>query len=152
MSDNNMQFELRWNDNAADRMTHEVEARVTNAGFHLQRKIVERLSSGAQSGKTYHVPGTQTTYTASAGGEVPAKVTGWLAQNVIAKPVLEWTGPVSYVGIRGGPDGVPYAKRLEYGFVGRDSLGRMYNQEARPFFRSTYEVEREDIKRMLGGR
>lgn len=151
MSD--MQFELNWNDDAADRMSREIEARVANAGFHLQKRIVQRLKSGGQSGDTYPVPGSSsTTYTASAPGEVPATVTGWLANNVLAKPVLEWTGPVSYVGIRGGPDGVPYAKRLEYGYTGTDSLGRRYNVAPRPYFRSTYEMEREIIKRMLGGR
>ncbi len=28
-----------------------------------------------------------------------------------------------------------YARRLEYGFAGADSLGRVYNQQARPYFR-----------------
>lgn len=151
-NESNLDFELRWNDNAADRMTREVEARVAQAGFHLQKQIVNRLKSGGQSGKSYNVPGTKTKYTASASGEAPATVTGWLADNVMAKPVLEWDGPVAYVGIRGGPDGVPYAKRLEYGFTGTDSKGRKYNQAPRPYFRSTYELERELIKRMLGGR
>lgn len=152
MSEQKMDFELRWDDSATDRMSKEVEARVAQAGFHLQKRIVERLSGGGASGKSYKVPGTATKYTASAPGQAPAKVTGYLATNVVAKPVLEWDGPTSYVGIRGGPDGVPYAKRLEYGFTGKDKLGRSYNQAPRPFFRVTYEQERAAIKKMLGGR
>lgn len=156
---NDLDFDLRWNDGATDRMSREVEARVTQAGYHLQEAIVTRLQAGGHSGKTYSVPGTKgakggtkVRHVSSAPGESPATLYGWLANNVLSKPVLEWDGPVSYVGIRGGADGVPYAKRLEYGFTGRDSKGRQYNQAPRPYFRSTYEQEMENIKRLLGGR
>jgi hypothetical protein len=34
-------------------------------------------------------------------------------------------------------NGAAYAKRVEYGFVGQDSLGRTYNQAPRAFVRGT---------------
>jgi phage gpG-like protein len=34
---------------------------------------------------------------------------------------------------------LPYARRIEYGFVGKDSLGRTYNQAAQPYFRPPLE-------------
>ena len=36
----------------------------------------------------------------------------------------------------------PYGKRLEYGFVGADKLGRVYNQAARPHIRPALDENR----------
>jgi len=41
--------------------------------------------------------------------------------------------------------GEPYAKRIERGFVGRDSLGRRYNQPAQPYLRPALNENRERI-------
>lgn len=38
---------------------------------------------------------------------------------------------------------LPYARRLEYGFVGKDKLGRYYNQAAQPYFRPPLENKRK---------
>ncbi len=38
-----------------------------------------------------------------------------------------------------------YARRLEYGFVGEDSLGRHYNQQGRYFVRDTVAKYREIV-------
>lgn len=37
---------------------------------------------------------------------------------------------------------LPYAKRIEFGFHGTDSLGRKYNQAAQPYLRPAYEEQR----------
>lgn len=37
----------------------------------------------------------------------------------------------------------PYGKRLEYGFVGADKLGRVYNQAARPHIRPALDENRK---------
>jgi len=55
---------------------------------------------------------------------------------------------------------VPYAARIEFGFAGRDSLGRLYNQPAKPYLRPAIEETRqtmtrifaEEVRRALGGR
>jgi hypothetical protein len=39
-----------------------------------------------------------------------------------------------------GP-GVIYARRFELGFVGSDSLGRVYDQKPRPYFKPAWEDE-----------
>lgn len=39
----------------------------------------------------------------------------------------------------------PYAKRIERGFVGKDSLGRRYNQPAQPYMRPALNLNRERI-------
>lgn len=40
---------------------------------------------------------------------------------------------------------LPYGPRLEYGFVGTDSLGRHYNQAARPHFRPGFGQSKDEI-------
>ena len=42
---------------------------------------------------------------------------------------------------------MPYARRLEYGFAGVDSLGRRYHQAARPYMRPAIESERGAVIR-----
>lgn len=39
---------------------------------------------------------------------------------------------------------MPYSHRLEYGFVGPDSLGRVYHQPAQPYMRPAYETKKAD--------
>ena len=46
---------------------------------------------------------------------------------------------------------VPYARRLEYGFVGRDGLGRYYNQAARPYMTPAAEAVRPRFIRRMDG-
>lgn len=41
----------------------------------------------------------------------------------------------------------PYAKRIERGFVGKDSLGRRYNQPAQPYLVPALNMNREPIVR-----
>lgn len=43
---------------------------------------------------------------------------------------------------------LPYGKRLEYGFVGADSLGRVYNQPAQPHFRPTMDKNEGKYKQI----
>lgn len=38
----------------------------------------------------------------------------------------------------------PYARRIEYGFVGADSLGRVYNQPPQPYMRPAFETRKEE--------
>jgi len=39
-----------------------------------------------------------------------------------------------------------YARRIEYGFVGMDSLGRNYNQAAQPYMRPAYDSEKSNAE------
>lgn len=53
---------------------------------------------------------------------------------------------------------LPYAARVEFGFAGADSLGRVYSQAAQPYLRPAIEetrrrveqIFREEVKRVLG--
>lgn len=44
---------------------------------------------------------------------------------------------------------VEYARRIEYGFAGRDSRGRLYNQPAKPYLRPALEENRERVIREI---
>lgn len=45
--------------------------------------------------------------------------------------------------VRVGTD-VPYAARIEYGFVGKDSRGREYNQAPNPYLRPAVDETKEE--------
>lgn len=40
----------------------------------------------------------------------------------------------------------PYARRIEFGFVGADSLGRVYNQAPKPYMRPAWDGKQAEIK------
>jgi HK97 gp10 family phage protein len=42
---------------------------------------------------------------------------------------------------------LPYARRMEYGFAATDSLGRRYNQPARPYLRPALDENRGEMER-----
>jgi len=46
-----------------------------------------------------------------------------------------------------------YARRIEYGFIGADKLGRVFNQRPRPYLRPAFDTQqdavRQDIERAL---
>ena len=42
---------------------------------------------------------------------------------------------------------VPYARRLEFGFVGTDSRGRTYHQSARPYLRPALDENKPEMVR-----
>lgn len=42
-----------------------------------------------------------------------------------------------------------YAARIEFGFNGRDRLGRLYSQPARPYLRPAFDQERENAYREI---
>lgn len=44
----------------------------------------------------------------------------------------------------------PYARRMELGFVGTDSLGRRYNQAPRPYLRPALDMNKDNIVREVG--
>jgi len=39
---------------------------------------------------------------------------------------------------------VPYARRIEFGFMGKDSRGRSYHQAARPYLRPAFDEKKKE--------
>jgi len=95
-----------------------------------RNQTVQNLA-GARSGRTYKVPGTQVTYTASAPGEYPAVATGNLRERVERKVV--------------GGD-VQVGTAVEYGLIlekgggrGRDEHGRFTAGMKRPWLKRSLD-------------
>lgn len=44
---------------------------------------------------------------------------------------------------------VPYARRIEFGFLGADRLGREYHQAAQPYLRPAFEEHIDRVRRAI---
>lgn len=121
--------------------------RLQRAALFLEAEIKRKLTRGGHTGKEYPVPGTQNrTHVASAEGEAPAVLFGRLVNSISHEMKVDPDELMAVVG-----SNLDYAARLEFGFMEKDSLGRQYHQGPRPYFRSTYEEQRERIKRIIEG-
>lgn len=110
--------------------------RMTEACLHVQNKTKEKLS-GSRTGRTYRVPGTNRTYTASAPGEPPAVMHGQLRNSIQfrVKSDKEISGEVG--------SELKKAVELEFGTK---------RIKPRPFLRPTFQEELPEIKNILSRR
>lgn len=100
----------------------------------VRNQALETLS-GSRTGRTYKVPGTSRTYTASAPGEPPAQASGELRQSVKAAVVAEGK---KLIGLAGSDS--KHAAPLEFG---------THNMAARPWLRLSFEKSLDKIKSIL---
>ena len=114
-------------------MEQAASKRMAEAVNEVRNTVLETLS-GDRSGRTYKVPGTGRTYTASAPGQPPAQATSGLRQSIKFSVEKEAGAVVGKVGTD-----LKYGKRLEFGFMGVDSLGRRYNTAPRPWLKVSFE-------------
>lgn len=119
---------------------------VARATEYMRNKLVEKVNT-VGDGAVYKVPNTNQLHQASSPGNPPAVLFGQLKGSFQTRYSNEDGKFMGYV----GPVGVPYAKRLEFGFVGEDALGRKYNQEPRPFMRPVAHENEDEIQRILRG-
>lgn len=78
-------------------------------------------------------------------GEPPKKVTARLFDSITQEVQVEGDDVIGRVGTN-----VVYARRLELGFHGTDSAGRVINQGPRPYFRPSFEETLPQQQKMLG--
>lgn len=100
----------------------------------VRNQALETLS-GSRSGRTYKVPGTSRTYTASAPGEPPAQASGELRQSVKTMIVNEGKKLIGLVG-----SDSKHAAPLEFG---------TYRMAARPWLKLSFEKSLEQVKSIL---
>ncbi|MBA7564461.1 hypothetical protein ES708_06124 [subsurface metagenome] len=111
--------------------------RMAEAVIAVQKTALETLS-GQRSGRTYYVPGTRTTYTASAPGEPPAKATAELSKNI--KFSVKSEGKVIT------------------GMVGTDKIQGLMtefgtrNMKPRPWLRISFEAASSKVESILSGK
>ena len=118
-----------FNKNLGKRLGEAIAAdAVSAAAFHIQKvakQLVNRGRSERKNGRWV---------SGSTAPEPPFNFTGNLQRSIqVDRRLVKGPNPTARV----GPDGkvVPYAARLEFGFVGTDKRGRTVNQPARPYMR-----------------
>ena len=131
-------FDLTMHTQEATRGIQDAASKLMFEAVNEVRNVTLETLSGRRSGRTYFVPGTHRTYTASAPGEAPASATGRLRQSVNISVAGEGAKVVGMVGTA-----LEYGKCLEYGT--RSILPR-------PWLRPSFEKARPAIERILGAR
>lgn len=111
--------------------------RMYAAAQEVRNEVLETLS-GRRTGRTYKVPGTNVTYTASAPGEPPAVATGQLRNSVTA--VVQAEG------------------KSVKGIVGTELMKGLYLEKGtskmapRPWLEPSFEKSLDRIKEILSRR
>lgn len=91
-----------------------------------------------------------------AGGRVIANeasdrspyITGTNASSIVNPPVKDIQRTATSCSGKVGPT-TPYGRRLEFGFVGEDSLGRNYHQAAQPYMRPACAAKGDEAKQEM---
>lgn len=73
------------------------------------------------------------------------KLGAWITGNLARSLTVQ---PAGTNAVRIGTN-VVYGPRIEYGFAGADSLGRIYNQAPRPYLRPALEENKDAILREI---
>jgi len=124
------------NDKVIKAIESSASKRMLGAVNAVRNQALETLS-GHRTGKTYRVPGTKKTYTASAPGEPPAQATGELRQSIAYNIETEGKTVIGKV----GTDKIQ-GKMTEYG---------TRHMKPRPWLRVSFEKTSGKIKSIFGG-
>jgi hypothetical protein len=87
-----------------------------------------------------------TFHRASAGGEAPATDTGRLVGSIAVQ--FDKGGLSAKIGVA-DVTRLKYARRLEFGFIGKDAKGREYSQAARPFLMPAFHKNKYRIREAI---
>lgn len=110
---------------------------ITRGTESVREEATSLILNGEKTGRIYRRRGVA--HQASAPGEAPASDLGTLLRSITTSVSAEaLTGNINFR--------TEYARRLEYGFVGLDSLGRTYDQAPRPFARPALSNKQEAIR------
>jgi len=127
---------LTWNAGQVQQaMADKAERGMTLACIYVEGEAKEMVSRGNIGGDNPSLP-----------GEPPKTVSGTLRANISHAVVRSADTITGSVGVR---ENVAYARRLELGFVGTDSLGRNYDQAPRPFLRPALLRSRDKIVELI---
>jgi HK97 gp10 family phage protein len=116
----------------------------------LQAKV-SFLKTGAQSGLKSGVSEAGMIFEEEAKALVPV-LTGRLRDNIHTETVTDtdeqqvlMVTPIIEASNKYGFDPA-YARRIEFGFIGTDSLGRHYHQAAQPYMRPAFDGKKDEAK------
>lgn len=124
---------------------------VSMAGLSQLELKVQYLKTAARQGLKAGVSEAAGLFEAEAKDLVPV-LTGNLRDHIHTETVTDTdevqTLAVTPVEAAANPYGFdpPYARRIELGFVGTDSLGRHYHQAAQPYMAPAFENKRDEAQ------
>ena len=111
--------------------------RMHKAVIAVRNETLDTLR-GPRSGRTYYVPGTRRTYTASSPGQPPAVATSDLLNSIETTVKGEGSEIIGTVGTK-----LPYGKMLEFG---------TRNMAPRPWLKPTLDKSISMIKEIFSGK
>lgn len=114
------------------------------AGIFVVGIVVRSISTGQPVKRTRG--GWLKGLNPSQPGQPPHVLLGALRRSITHRVIAIGNG---FAALVGSP--IVYARRLELGFAGRDSLGRNYNQAPRPYLRPAVRNNRTTIGRIIAG-
>lgn len=127
---------------------------VTVKGIDVLTLRTKKLVSAARQGLKDSVPEAAQLFVAEAQALVPV-VTGRLRDAIHQEPSVDEpnrqvaiVAPCVPASNQVGFD-PPYARRVEFGFVGRDSLGRQYDQPAQPYMRPAFDTRKDEARKTI---
>ena len=127
---------------------------VTLSGMDKLSLQVRYLSKAAQAGLKLGVDGAAGLFRDEAKLLVPVK-TGNLRDHIhfyttVDEPEKQQREVTPVYELEGsGELDPPYARRIEFGFIGQDSLGRNYHQAAQPFMRPAFDNKRAEAEQLI---
>lgn len=104
---------------------------------------VEKAVAGIKKQEMAAVKLAANEYASDVKKDIPYQ-SGTLRRSIHVETEMEGLKPIALVGTD-----VPYARRLEYGFIGEDSLGRVYHQMPKPIWRATFDNNIRKYERMM---
>ena len=133
---------MEWDDSFKDRVRQAAFQAVVKGGEAVRSEAVRLIEDTEKSGIVYRRRGVE--HQASAPGEPPASDTGHLVNSIESNPNaddISTTVAAKTV----------YAARMEFGFVGTDSIGRKYDQAPRPFLRPALANVKDQLVGLVVG-
>lgn len=134
-----------WHQVAVMNKANAVLARnMERAGIFVVGVVIRSISTGQPVRRTRG--GFRVGLNPSRPGDPPHVLEGFLRRSITHRVIQTARGLTALVG-----SAMVYARRLELGFVGTDTLGRNVNQKPRPYLRPAVRNNRVAIGRKVAG-
>jgi len=115
------------------------------SGLHQLTSDLDKMAQGIKRNEAAAVKLAANEYKSDV-QEIIQYDTGTLRRSVHVEMTDEGIRQVALVGTD-----TLYARRLEYGFIGEDSLGRVYNQPPAPRWRPAFDHNLAKYERIIAG-
>lgn len=123
----------------------ELRAKIRNMGEELATVLEDAANQGAM------IVVREAQLNSAKGGGFPNRITGNLFRSIPAVSPVTVSKSRNRVEVAVGSS-AEYARRLELGFVGTDSLGRRYHQSPRPYIKPALDTNRKRVEEEMAKR